>query len=42
LLTEVVTLLLGTHVPLWDHTVLQPPGRGDIPAFAPSRSWYSI
>jgi len=27
---------------LWNHTVLPATDRGDIPAFTPSRSWYSI
>ena len=32
----------GTHMPYGITQYYLPPGRGDIPALYPSRSWYSI
>jgi len=32
----------GTHMPYGITQCYLPPDRGDIPAFTPSRSWYSI
>ena len=33
---------MGTHVPYGITQCYLPPGRGDIPIFTPSQSWYSI